>query len=118
MAYARIFHWIDYVVFGASLAIGAIIGVYYGCFGKRQKTVEEFLMGNRKLGIVPVALSIQATYMSAIFILGGTAEVYAFGTMMFMLVLSDVISIPVTIFVLVPFIRHNPLAINAYQVRI
>ena len=112
-----LFHWIDYVIFVTSLIIGAAIGIYYGCFNKSQNSVEGLLMGNRKLGVLPVALSIQATFVSAIIILGGPSEVYSYGTMIFMWILSDVISIPLLIFIFVPYFRSNPKTVSVYQVQ-
>ncbi len=113
-----VFHWFDYLVFAASLAIGAVIGLYYACTGSKQKTVEDFLMGGRQLGVVPIALSIQATFTSAIIILGGTAEVYSHGTMMFTWwMVADIITVPLLVIIFIPFMRHNPLAISGYEVR-
>ena len=48
----------DYVVFTLMLAVSAAIGIFYGCRGSKQKTTKEFLMANRSLSIVPVAISI------------------------------------------------------------
>ena len=52
------FDWPEYLVFGAVLLASASIGVFYGCFGSKQKTNEEFLLGNRKMSAFPVALSL------------------------------------------------------------
>ena len=111
-----LFHWIDYVIFVTSLIIGAAISLYNGCFTKSQNSVEGLLMGNRKLGVLTVALSIQATSVSAIIILEGPSEVYSYGTMIFMWILSDVISIPLLIFIFVPYFRSNPKTVSVYQV--
>ena len=48
----------DYVVFSLMLAVSAAIGIFYGCKGSKQKTTKEFLMANRSMSIVPVAISI------------------------------------------------------------
>lgn len=48
----------EYGVFGAVLALSAAVGIYYGCFGSKQKTTEEFLMAGRQMSSVPVALSL------------------------------------------------------------
>ena len=60
----------DYVVFGGVLAISAAIGIYYGCTGGRQRTTAEFLMADRKMHVLPVTLSLLASFMSAITLLG------------------------------------------------
>ena len=38
--------------------MSAAIGIFYGCRGSKQKTTKEFLLANRKLSVVPVAISI------------------------------------------------------------
>jgi len=52
------FGWPDYTVFGVVLGLSAGIGIFYGRFGSKQDTNEEFLMGNRKMAPLPVALSL------------------------------------------------------------
>ncbi len=52
------FKWPEYLVFGGVLFGSAAIGVFYGCFGSKQSTNEEFIMGNRQMAPFPVALSL------------------------------------------------------------
>ncbi|XP_062990742.1 sodium-coupled monocarboxylate transporter 1-like [Elgaria multicarinata webbii] len=69
----------DYVVFGGMLLISAVIGVYYAFAGGGQNTSKDFLMGGRSMTAVPVALSLTASFMSAVTVLGTPSEVYRFG---------------------------------------
>ncbi|NWH65472.1 SC5A8 protein, partial [Geococcyx californianus] len=71
----------DYVVFTAMLLVSAIIGIYYAFAGGGQKTSKDFLMGGRRMNAFPVALSLTASFMSAVTVLGTPAEVYLFGAM-------------------------------------
>ncbi|XP_068128905.1 sodium-coupled monocarboxylate transporter 1 [Hyperolius riggenbachi] len=71
----------DYVVFALMLVISAVIGIYYAFAGGGQKTSKDFLMGGRSMTAVPVALSLTASFMSAVTVLGTPAEVYRFGAM-------------------------------------
>ncbi|XP_030070518.1 sodium-coupled monocarboxylate transporter 1 [Microcaecilia unicolor] len=71
----------DYVVFSGMLLISAAIGIYYAFAGGGQKTSKEFLMGGRRMTAVPVALSLTASFMSAVTVLGTPSEVYRFGAM-------------------------------------
>lgn len=73
------FHAWDYVVFAAMLLISAAIGIYYAFAGGGQKTSKDFLMGGRSMTALPVALSLTASFMSAVTVLGTPAEVYRFG---------------------------------------
>ncbi|XP_066991696.2 sodium-coupled monocarboxylate transporter 2 [Anabrus simplex] len=74
------FQWLDYLMFALMLAVSALIGVYFGCFGSRQKTTSEYLMGGKKMKILPVAVSLVASHISAITLLGLPSEVYTYGT--------------------------------------
>ena len=56
----------DYVVFSLVLLFSAAIGIFYGCTGGKQKTTKEFLMADRKMNFIPVAMSLLASFMSGI----------------------------------------------------
>ena len=70
------FHWADYFVFALSLGIGLVIGLIFLFLGRKKKTSEEYLLGGRELNPVIVGASMVASFLSAVFLLGGTAEVY------------------------------------------
>ena len=60
----------DYVVFFASLLASFGIGIYSSIAGKKEKTTEDFYFGNHDMNIVAVAMSLAATFLSAIGLLG------------------------------------------------
>jgi len=71
--------WLDYVVLAVFLVISLGIGVYHALTGGRQRTTEEFIMGNRRLGIIPTAVSLFVSLKTALFMIGMTAEMYMYG---------------------------------------
>jgi Na+/proline symporter len=75
------FTTLDYVIFALMLAISAGIGIFYGFFNKKQQTSKETLLANREMGVLPASLSLLASFMSGITILGNPSEVYLYGTM-------------------------------------
>ena len=83
----------DYIVLVVVLAISAGIGIYYGCTGSKQSTTAEFLMANRQMGTAPVALSLLASFLSAITLLGTPAEIYVYGTQ-YWLIWNDITVLP------------------------
>ncbi|XP_059145998.1 sodium-coupled monocarboxylate transporter 1-like isoform X2 [Physella acuta] len=93
---------VDYVVFAAMLIISMAIGVWFALRGGKQRTQGEYLMGNRKMAIVPVAISMLVSFFSAILVLGTPAEMYTQGTeyylttlgMMFGVVLAALTFVP------------------------
>ncbi|XP_053919142.1 sodium-dependent multivitamin transporter isoform X3 [Cuculus canorus] len=71
---------LDYSIFALLLVLSSAIGLFYALSGNRQRTVQEFLLANRNMGCLPVALSLLATFQSAVAILGVPSEIYRFGT--------------------------------------
>ena len=76
MTGATIFHWSDYVVSAVSLSVGPLFTLYFLFTGGRQKTSDEYLLGDESLSTFAVGVSIMASSVNAVFLLGGTAEVY------------------------------------------
>lgn len=51
----------DYSVFAVMLTVSAAIGVYFGFFqGKKQQTMEDYLLGGRQMKTFPIAVSLIA----------------------------------------------------------
>uniref|UniRef100_A0A8C4PX50 Solute carrier family 5 member 8 n=1 Tax=Eptatretus burgeri TaxID=7764 RepID=A0A8C4PX50_EPTBU len=69
----------DYLVFSIMLVISAVIGIYYAFVGGGQNSSEEFLTAGRKMSAIPVAISLSASFMSAVTVLGSPVDVYRFG---------------------------------------
>lgn len=81
MANEQNFSALDYVIFGLLLLISASIGVFFGFFGKKATSSKELLVADRKMGLFPTAMSLLASFMSGITILGNPSESYNYGTM-------------------------------------
>lgn len=69
----------DYVVFAALFIISSGIGVFFAIKERKKATSREFLVGGRQMSCGPVALSLTASFMSAVTVLGAPSEVYRFG---------------------------------------
>ena len=69
----------DYVVFAALFIVSSGIGVFYAIKERKKTTSREFLVGGRQMSFGPVALSLTASFMSAVTVLGTPADVYRFG---------------------------------------
>lgn len=110
------FSIIDYTMFGLMLAFSAIIGFYYAFKDRSRNTTDQFLLGGRNLKSFPVAMSILASFTSAISVLGFSQEVYKFGTMYSMIGISYCISKPITAEIFVPFYYRLRIT-SAYEVR-
>lgn len=61
---------IDYIVFGVSLSLSAAIGFYYYFASRKQQNNHEYLHASKSMSVAPVAVSLMASFMSAITLLG------------------------------------------------
>uniref|UniRef100_A0A182Q1N6 Sodium-coupled monocarboxylate transporter 1 n=1 Tax=Anopheles farauti TaxID=69004 RepID=A0A182Q1N6_9DIPT len=82
------FDWPDYAVFVLMLLVCIAIGLYYG-YGNRlkrhrdsvcRKQSEDYLVGGRTMGTFPVAVSLVASWVSGVPMLGTATEIYVYGT--------------------------------------
>ncbi|NWS79076.1 SC5A5 protein, partial [Crotophaga sulcirostris] len=69
----------DYGVFALMLLVSTGIGLFHGLAKGGQKTSEDFFTGGRRMSALPVGLSLSASFMSAIQVLGVPAEAYRYG---------------------------------------
>lgn len=66
---AQFFAVADYLVFASVLILSAAVGIYYALRdGKQSKSnADTYLIGNRKLPLIPVALSLLVSYCTNTF---------------------------------------------------
>jgi hypothetical protein len=69
----------DILIFASTLLISISIGIYYALSGGKQKTTSEYFVGNRKMAIFPVMLSMLVSGESSIMMIGFPAETYVYG---------------------------------------
>lgn len=134
----RFFGWEDYTVFAGMLAVSTLIGLYHGVkmrlpwssrgssasdlTGAEQQppgrpsdsSAEEFLMGSGQMGTLPVALSMLASFLSSITLMGQPAEVYLFGPQLWLFGVAAFLAIPVINYVMIPFF-HKLQITSAYE---
>ncbi|XP_065219448.1 putative sodium-dependent multivitamin transporter [Planococcus citri] len=105
----------DFVVFGLTLLISILIGVYFRCSGGKQQTNQEYLLGNKNQGVIPIAFSLVASFASSISILGYTSEVYNYGTHFFVINVAYLVSTPTAaIFYLPVLFKNNTISVYEY----
>ncbi|XP_037075870.1 sodium-coupled monocarboxylate transporter 1-like [Pollicipes pollicipes] len=109
------FSTVDYVVFALLLAISLGIGLYYGlCHSSEMNDTEGYLLGGRQMGTLPAAMSLIASFMSAITLLGTPAEVYQNGTQYWIIGFSYFIVMPAAAYLYMP-VFFNLRVISAYE---
>ena len=103
MATGNTFHIIDYVIF-SFVTIGSFsIGVYQAIF-KKPETTGQYLMAGRKLKVIPTAISLLISFISAISILGNAAETYFYGVNFFFILVCYIFAAAVVSTTFVPLL--------------
>uniref|UniRef100_A0A669QAE1 Solute carrier family 5 member 5 n=1 Tax=Phasianus colchicus TaxID=9054 RepID=A0A669QAE1_PHACC len=92
----------DYGVFGLMLLISTGIGLFHGLSKGGQKTSEDFFTGGRRMAAVPVGLSLSASFMSAIQVLGVPAEAYHYGSKFLWMCLGQLLNTLLTAYLFLP----------------
>ncbi|XP_035695681.1 sodium-coupled monocarboxylate transporter 1-like [Branchiostoma floridae] len=105
---------VDYVIFGGMLAVTAATGLYHAFAGGGQRTTARYLMADRSMFSLPVAISVLASFMSAVSILGEPSEIFVHGIQYWLIDLSFFITIPVTAVFFIP-VFHGLGLTTAYE---
>uniref|UniRef100_A0A914VFY0 Sodium-dependent multivitamin transporter n=1 Tax=Plectus sambesii TaxID=2011161 RepID=A0A914VFY0_9BILA len=86
---------VDILIFAAFLCLSIGVGAYHAIKTRRaeqrdlqKSATADFLMGGRKMPIVPIALSLLTTFLSGIMMLGAPAELYQRGVLIWVLYLG------------------------------
>lgn len=72
------FGWPDYLVFIFMLLICVAVGLYFG-FVRAASSSQDYLVGGRTMPMFPVSMSLIATFISGISLLGIPTEIYVYG---------------------------------------
>ncbi|XP_077977806.1 sodium-coupled monocarboxylate transporter 1-like [Glandiceps talaboti] len=105
----------DYVVLALMLSVSSVIGMYHAYVSRKRRSSKEFLLANRQMSPVPVAMSLVASFISAITVIGTTAEVYLYGTMVSVYATNYIVSLVLTAHLFMPvFYRLKLTSANEY----
>ena len=108
----------DYILFAAVLVVSTGIGVFYvvkEILASKKATADDVLMGGRDIGIFPIAMSLMASFMSAITVLGTPTEMYNNNTSYWIAGLAMVPTVITTNHVFLPYFHKLSLT-SAYEV--
>lgn len=112
------FGWQDYLMFVLMLAICAMVGIYFGFIKKKPKKTDDetdYLVGGRQMKVFPIAMSLIATFISGISLLGTPTEIYVYG-IQYMYVIGGVITMGfIMMYVYLP-VFHDLKLTSTYEV--
>uniref|UniRef100_A0A8C9W8U1 Solute carrier family 5 member 12 n=1 Tax=Scleropages formosus TaxID=113540 RepID=A0A8C9W8U1_SCLFO len=109
------FQILDYVVFAGIFVISSGIGVFFAIKERKKTTSREFLVGGRQMSSGPVALSLTASFMSAITVLGAPSDVYRFGASFVIFSIAYTLMVMLTAELFVPVFYRSGIT-SAYEV--
>ncbi|XP_011307182.1 sodium-coupled monocarboxylate transporter 1 [Fopius arisanus] len=86
----RLFDLVDWAIFVVMLGVSAAVGVYYAWNDRKTPdAVAEYLVGGKTMRVFPISMSLIASYISGIALLGFPAEMYVYGTQLWATVIGD-----------------------------
>ncbi|KAB0790308.1 hypothetical protein PPYR_15351, partial [Photinus pyralis] len=112
------FATIDYILFAGTIIVSLCIGIYFG-FSKKSQTTDEYLLGGREMQVIPISVSLVASYISGLTVLGVPSDVYVYGANTVWVCLSIVIASIVGYFVFIPVILklQGPTIFEYFELR-
>ncbi|CAG0915141.1 unnamed protein product, partial [Notodromas monacha] len=96
---------VDYAVFALSLIIALGIGVWGAVTGTKM-SAEDSLASAKGVKLVPITLSLLATYLSAVTLVGVPAEVYANGSQWALQPLGAALGILISAYLVIPLMYN------------
>ncbi|KAM9763065.1 sodium/iodide cotransporter isoform 1-T3 [Menidia menidia] len=106
----------DYAVFAAMLSISMAIGLFQALKGRqRHASPDDFFTGGRSMPAVPVGLSLCASFMSAVQVLGVPSEGFRYGFKFLYMCLGQSINSALTAYLFLPvFFQLGITSTNQY----
>ena len=105
----------DYLVFVLMLILSSAIGIYYGYKG-RQKSTKEYLTASGSMHWLPISVSLLASFLSAIALMGIPSEIYTYGIQYFITYLSFVVMLLLSAWIYAPIFYQTKVT-SANEVR-
>ncbi|CAF0920665.1 unnamed protein product [Adineta ricciae] len=107
--------WIDYGVSSIVLILSGGIGIHYACKRSKPTSTKEYLIADGQMKILPTAMSLLASFTSAISLLGTPVEIYYYGTMYVYSIFAWLIATLVTVKFFIPKFHYvGSVSIYAY----
>ncbi|XP_044595593.1 putative sodium-dependent multivitamin transporter [Cotesia glomerata] len=93
---------VDWITVGITLLASAAIGVYYRFTGGQQKTAEEYFSADRSIGVTLLSFTMMIAYLSAISLLGSSAENYSYGAQFNVIYIGLILGTPIVSYFYLP----------------
>ncbi|GAB6032202.1 hypothetical protein CHUAL_010846 [Chamberlinius hualienensis] len=102
----------DYVSFSCLVTLSSMFGIYHIYKARNAKATREFLVTSKDIGILPLIVSLVATYYSAISLLGTPLETYFNGPSFMTVAFAFIVNAAIGSLVFIPvFYKLNGISI-------
>ncbi|XP_070579225.1 sodium-dependent multivitamin transporter-like [Ptychodera flava] len=105
---------VDYIVFSVMLTISTATGLYHGFAKGGQQSTSRYLLADKKMHFLPVAMSLLVSMTSPLGLLGTPSEVYVHGIAHITALLGLLWCLPLGAFIFVP-VFHDINITSAYE---
>ncbi|XP_077489664.1 sodium-coupled monocarboxylate transporter 2-like [Amblyomma americanum] len=95
---------VEYATFGVLMAANLGLGLYFAFSRRARKvsTADEVFLGSRTMGTLPLAISVLASMISAIGVIGFGAHYYAYGFHYAWSLVSAPLLVPIVTLIVIP----------------
>ena len=108
----------DYAVLAGMLITSIGIGAFYAIRDRNKQSTTEFLMAGRSMSVLPVAMSLMASFLSSTTIIGYPVEIYVRGSHVWLVLIPVIIASVAAAEIFVPiFYRLNLTSVNTVSTR-
>ncbi|XP_066910778.1 sodium-coupled monocarboxylate transporter 2-like [Clytia hemisphaerica] len=99
----------DYIIFGLMLLLSSVIGLYHGYQSNKNKrdSKDDYLLAGQSISWFPLFISLVASYLSAIALLGIPSEIYTYGGMYIVIMMSYPLFIFQCLVIYAPIFRRS-----------
>jgi len=106
---------VDYILFGATLVLSSVIGIYLAIKHRKASSSAEYLLASRSLPWFPIFVSLVASFFSAVAVMGFPAQVYSTGVTFSLHTVCFLLPICLCAEVLTPMFRNlSVISVNEY----
>jgi len=105
---------VNYTIFGISLGIAVLVGVYQSYKDKNNHSLSNFFYADKLLSPIPIGISMAVTFVSSLTVLGFPPLAYDNGTVILWMSFAGMVQLVLTYLYFIPFLHTVKLA-SAYE---
>ncbi len=110
------FTWLDYIVFFIFILLSTAVGLFFTIKDRKNPSTGNYFMGQREMSVIPVAISMSVSFLSAIIMLGGAAETYLHGAVFYFAEIGLITSTTLVSFGILPLMQEMKIT-SVYEVK-